>query len=813
MTLSKEELKQAIEDNAMKLFGISLKEASANQFYKCVCIAVRDILTERRHEFKQQMRKQQSKQVYYMSMEFLLGRSLKNHLFNTDLTKPVTEIAKEYGWDMEDDIYAQEPDAGLGNGGLGRLAAAYMESLTNLGYAASGFSIKYDYGIFKQKIADGWQLELPDEWLDDGAVWLAPRKEDTFQVRFGGRINQRWENGRLYIDYIDSDIVEATPYDMNISGYHSSAVNKLRLWTASAPKVFDMQLFSEGQYVKSTEAQALAESICRVLYPADHHTEGKMLRLKQQYFFVSASMQSIIKQHLAQYGTLDNFADKVAIHINDTHPTLCIPELMRLLLDEYGYDWDGAWNIVAKTISYTNHTVMAEALEKWPANLFERLLPRIYQIVTEINSRFCADLWNFYPNDWNKVSYNAILSHGQVKMANMCLAASHTINGVSELHSEILKREVFDDYYKMYPNKFTNVTNGITYRRWLAQANPRLASLVTECIGGGYMDDADELKKLENFKGNREVLKKVLGVKRENKAELADLIAKTNGVKVDPDSIFDVQVKRLHEYKRQLLNVLHIMDLYFRLKENPGLDVNPRTYIFGAKAAPSYYMAKQIIRLICQLGNTVNNDKDIRDKLKVVFMENYCVTLAEKIIPAADVSEQISVAGKEASGTGNMKFMVNGAVTIGTMDGANIEIHERVGDDNIFIFGLLAEEVERLNKEGYQPSRYYNEDYRIKRVIDALRHGVNGTSMNEIADSLINSDNFKVLADFGSYCDAQERLDKAYSDKERWARMSLLNTANAGFFSSDRSVKEYADRIWHIQPVKVPSKGGRAKKK
>ena len=807
MTLSKEELKQAIEDNAMKLFGISLKEASANQFYKCVCIAVRDILTERRHEFKQQMRKQQSKQVYYMSMEFLLGRSLKNHLFNTDLTKPVTEIAKEYGWDMEDDIYAQEPDAGLGNGGLGRLAAAYMESLTNLGYAASGFSIKYDYGIFKQKIADGWQLELPDEWLDDGAVWLAPRKEDTFQVRFGGRINQRWENGRLYIDYIDSDIVEATPYDMNISGYNVDAVNKLRLWTAKAPVDFDMQLFAQGEYVKSLENKALAESITKVLYPADHHTEGKMLRLKQQYFFVSASIQSIFKTHLRDYGTLDSLPDKVAIHINDTHPTLCIPELMRLLLDEYGYSWDKAWDIVTRTISYTNHTVMAEALEKWPENLFKQLLPRIYQIIGEINQRFCNKLWEFYPNDWNKVAYNAILSHNQIKMANLCLAASHTVNGVSELHSEILKNDVFNDYYKMNPGVFTNVTNGITYRRWLCQANPRLSSFIAELIGDSFLKDADELKKLEQFKGKRDVLDKWLEIKRANKVDFSNFVKETTGVSIDPDSIFDVQVKRLHEYKRQLLNALHILDLYYTIKRNPSIQMNPRTFIFGAKAASSYYMAKQIIRLIYSLGTLINNDPEVNDKIKVIFLENYRVTLAEKIMPASDVSEQISIAGKEASGTGNMKFMINGAVTIGTMDGANIEIHERVGDENIFIFGLLASEIEELCRNGYEPTRYYNNNARIKAVIDGLRHGIAGVNFGEIADSLTvggggNADHYKVLADFQSYCDAHDRLDKAYGDKERWARMSLMNTANAGFFSSDRSVKEYATRIWNLKPVK-----------
>ena len=802
-------IKQILEIKAQTYFGVPLAEASKTQVYKAVCMTVRDILTEMRLEFKRKRKEQKTKQVYYMSMEFLLGRSLKNHLFNLGMTDIFAEAVKPLGVSL-DELYAIEPDAGLGNGGLGRLAAAYMESLTNLDYVASGFSIRYDYGIFKQKIADGWQIEMPDEWLENGDVWLAPREEDTFEVRFGGTVDQHWDNGRLYIDYKDCDVVQAVPYDMNISGYHVPAVNKLRLWSAKAPVDFDMNLFAQGQYVKSLQNKALAESICKVLYPADHHIEGKMLRLKQQYFFVSASIQSIIKTHLRDYGTLDNLPDKVAIHINDTHPTLCIPELMRLLLDEYGYSWDDAWSIVRRTISYTNHTVMAEALEKWPEGIFKQLLPRIYQIVCEINQRFCNELWSFYPNDWNKVAYNAVLSHNQIKMANMCLAASHTVNGVSELHSEILKNDVFNDYYKMHPGVFTNVTNGITYRRWLAQANPELAAFITELIGDGFMKDADKLKGLEKFKGKRDVLDKWLEIKRRNKLKLAEYIKESNGVVVNPDSIFDVQVKRLHEYKRQLLNALHILDTYYALKADPSLDINPRTYIFGAKAAPSYYMAKQIIRLICQLGNLINNDPQVNEKLKVVFLENYRVSLAEMIMPASDVSEQISVAGKEASGTGNMKFMINGAVTIGTMDGANIEIHSAVGDENIFIFGLLANEVEELSKNGYEPTSYYHHNARIKAVIDGLHAGIAGVSFGEIADSLTvgsgGADPYKVLADFQSYCDAQDRLDRAYSDRERWGRMSLMNTAESGFFSSDRSVKEYADRIWNLKPVRMTAK-------
>lgn len=804
--LNTKRIEEILEMKSQTYFGKPLAEASTAQAYRAVCMAVRDILTEKRLEFKRRRKEQKTKQVYYMSMEFLLGRSLKNHLFNLGMTDTFAKAVEHYGFKLND-LYAIEPDAGLGNGGLGRLAAAYMESLTNLNYVASGFSIRYDYGIFKQKISDGWQLEMPDEWLNEGDVWLAPRVEDTFEVRFGGSVSQRWENGRLYIDYHDCDTIQAIPYDMNISGYNVDAVNKLRLWTAKAPVDFDMQLFAQGEYVKSLENKALAESITKVLYPADHHTEGKMLRLKQQYFFVSASIQSIFKTHLRDYGTLDSLPDKVAIHINDTHPTLCIPELMRLLLDEYGYTWEKAWDIVTRTISYTNHTVMAEALEKWPENLFKQLLPRIYQIICEINQRFCNKLWEFYPNDWNKVAYNAILSHNQIKMANLCLAASHTVNGVSELHSEILKNDVFNDYYKMNPGVFTNVTNGITYRRWLCQANPRLAAFITELIGDSFLKDADNLKQLEQFKGKRDVLDKWLEIKHANKVDFANYIKESTGVSVNPDSIFDVQVKRLHEYKRQLLNALHILDLYYAIKQNPNIQMNPRTFIFGAKAASSYYMAKQIIRLIYSLGNLINNDPQVNDKIKVVFLENYRVTLAEMIMPASDVSEQISIAGKEASGTGNMKFMINGAVTIGTMDGANIEIHERVGDENIFIFGLLASEIEELCRNGYEPTRYYNNNPRIKAVIDGLRSGIAGVYFGEIADSLTvggggNADHYKVLADFQSYCDAHDRLDKAYSDRERWGRMSLMNTANAGFFSSDRSVKEYATRIWNLKPVK-----------
>lgn len=799
------EIQKLVDHKCQAYFGMTFENVSTTQLYRAICLSVRDLLTDKRIDFKEKKAQQKTKQVYYMSMEFLLGRSLKNHMFNLGISDVFSEVCKKRNLTL-DDIFAIEPDAGLGNGGLGRLAAAYMESLTNHNYVASGFSIRYDYGIFKQKIADGWQVELPDDWLENGDVWLAHRPEEALEVNFGGTISQEWEDGKLKTKYNNSNTVLAIPYDMDISGYDVPAVNRLRLWTAKAPVAFDMQLFSQGEYVKSFEQKVLAESICKVLYPADNHFEGKSLRLKQQYFFVSASIQSIVKSHMRDYGSLDLLPEKVAIHINDTHPTLCIPELMRLLLDDYGYTWENAWGLVTRTVSYTNHTVMAEALEKWPEQLFSQLLPRIYQIVCEINQRFCKDLWNFFPNDWDRVANNSIVSYNQIKMANLCLAAAHTVNGVSELHSEILKNDVFSDFYKMYPSKFTNVTNGITYRRWLCQSNPLLSDFIKELIGDSFLLDANELKKLEGFKGNREVLSKWLDIKRANKVKLADQIYKTNNIVINPDSIFDVQVKRLHEYKRQLLNAMHILDMYFMLKENPNLDINPRTFIFGAKAAPSYYMAKQIIRLIHSIGDLVNNDKSISDKIKVVYVENYRVSLAEIIMPASDVSEQISIAGKEASGTGNMKFMINGAVTIGTMDGANIEIHERVGDENIFIFGLLANEIDELNKNGYEASRHYNNNPRIKHLIDALRLGIGGVNYSEIADSLVvgnnsSADYYKVLEDFNSYSTAHDKLDKAYLDKERWARMSLMNTANSGFFSSDRSVEEYATRIWNLSPV------------
>lgn len=804
LQINKEGLKSLIKQKLAEVFGVKYDEAGDNIMYRALCLVTKDLLTQKRLELKNSVYRQGAKQVYYMSMEFLLGRSLKNHLYNIGLLDAAGGAVSELGYNIEK-LIEIEPDAGLGNGGLGRLAAAYMDSLTSRGYAAGGFSIRYDYGIFKQKIVDGWQMEMPDDWLQNGDVWLN-RRSDVFEVKFGGQLEESWENGRLRTEQKNSTTILAIPYDMNISGYGSNVINTIRLWSAKAPVELDMTLFSRGEYVRAIEAKAMAEAISKILYPADNHIEGKSLRLKQQYFFVSASMQSILKRHLKHYGTPESLPQKVAVHINDTHPALCVPELMRLLLDEHGYAWEDAWSIVTSTVSYTNHTVMQEALERWPQDLFERLLPRITQIIKEINKRFCEGLWKVYPGDWERIARNAIVGDGEIRMANLCLAASHTVNGVSELHSDILKKIVFADYYKAAPFKFDNVTNGITHRRWVAEANPLLAAYLKELIGDGFLKDACQLEKLMDFRGNAEVLAKLAAIKHANKERLANYIQKANGITVNPHAIFDVQVKRLHEYKRQLLNALHIMDLYARLKDNPDLDITPRVFVFGAKAASSYYMAKLVIRLIYMLGETINRDKSIKDKLKVVFLENYRVSLAELIMPATNISEQISIAGKEASGTGNMKFMINGAVTMGTMDGANVEIFERVGADNIFIFGLKADEVEKLRPR-YHPSEYYSNDARIHKIIDTLRAGVNGVGFGEIADSLVVghcgcADPYMVLADFSAYAEAQSKADKTYKDFTKFNTMSLVNIAKAGFFAADRSVEEYAKRIWKLPTIK-----------
>ena len=738
-----------------------------------------------------------------------MGRSLKNNLYNLDLTDTFKKALESFDVSL-DKLYEKEPDAGLGNGGLGRLAACYLDGLATNGFQSMGYSIRYEAGIFKQKLVDGWQTELPDFWLPGGDVWLVPRDERSVEVKFEGWVDESWDGDFHHVDYRDCNTVTAVPYDMYVSG-KGKGVSRLRLWASRKPEL-DMGLFNSGSYVKAMEQSAMAEAISKVLYPADNTPEGKSLRLRQQYFLVSASIQDIIQRHLTRYGTLDNLPDKIAIHINDTHPTMAIPELMRIMLDECGYDWDTAWSLVTRTVAYTNHTVMKEALECWSEDLYKRLLPRIYSITKEIDNRFRAYVWGA-TGDADKVERMAIVSGGVVRMANLCVAGSHSVNGVSALHSEILKDTVFNDFYTITPEKFTNVTNGIAFRRWICQSNPKLTSFITELIGDGFITKSDELLKLREFKDDKQVLDRLAAIKLANKERFADIVKKRNGIELDPTSIFDVQVKRLHEYKRQQLNVLNIIAEYQMLKANPNMEFQPRTYIFASKAAPGYFMAKKIIELIDALSKVVNNDPDIKGRIKVVFMEDYNVSLAEKLMPAADISEQISLAGTEASGTGNMKLMLNGAVTLGTLDGANVEIHDAVGDDNIFIFGLKTPEVMQLQKKGYNPMEYmYNNDV-LKSAVEFIQAGVNGKSFGEISSSLMNVDQYMALADFADYQKAQQLSAKAYQDKEKFARMSLMNISGAGIFSADRSIMDYANNIWHTQPVKFKEETPKASKK
>lgn len=801
--MDQEVILEGLTSKLSRYFAVSPEEATKEQIYKATVLSVRDILAQKSKAFGSDVKKKQLKRVYYLCMEFLVGRSLKNDLCNLGLADDYRAALKTLGFSL-DDIYEQEADPGLGNGGLGRLAACFMDSLSSMDYPARGFSICYEYGLFKQRIVDGEQLELPDIWLPSGETWLVPRQDKTVHVRFGGRVEEVWNNNHLEIHHVDYDEVEAVPYDMFISGADSRAVSVLRLWRARDSRNFDMEAFSQGQYVKAVEENTLAEAISKVLYPADNHTEGKLLRLSQQYFLVCASLQNIINNHLEVYHTLDNLPDKVAIHINDTHPALTIPELMRVLMDNFNYSWEKAWDITVRTVSYTNHTVLPEALECWSEDLFKVKLPRIYSIICEINRRFCADVWNLAPGNWDKAERMAIMSHGQIRMANLSVVGSHMTNGVSKLHSEILKNNVFRDFFFMYPDRFTNVTNGIAHRRWLCNSNPLLCDLIEQLIGTGCRKAPEELENLMKYTDDKTVLTRLDEIKSANKRDFSDYMRRTANVVIDPDSVFDVQVKRLHEYKRQLMNALHIISLYIRLKEDPSFDMRPRTFIFGAKAAPGYYLAKDIIRLICYVAAQIDKDPAVNKKLRVVFLENYNVTLAEHLMPASEVSEQISLAGKEASGTGNMKFMINGALTIGTLDGANVEIAERVGNDNIFIFGHTAEEVDELWKKGYASSYYYNRSDILKRTVDSLQNGFNGRSFSDIANYLLYSnrvsDPFMCLADFDFYADAHRKMREAYEDRERWNRMALVNIAKAGYFSSDRSIKEYADNIWHIKP-------------
>lgn len=805
MKLTKEELRELLENECGKSFGCSLSEASEKQVYRALCTLIRDLLAKKRKGFRDTFIAGEQKQVYYLSMEFLVGRSLHNHLFNLGLTETVTELLSDLGFSLTD-IEELEPDAGLGNGGLGRLAACYMDALTGKALPATGFSIRYEFGIFRQKIVDGWQMEFPDDWLSMGDVWLRPREDEAKEVRFGGYVTSREEGGKLRFYHEGYERVLALPHDMLISGYDSTAVNKLVLWSATSPagRAIDLGCFVRGEHLKALEENTRAEVISKVLYPADDHTEGKRLRLKQQYLLVSASLQSILAFHKKKYGSIRTLADKVAIHINDTHPALAVPELMRLFIDEEGLSWEEAWKITQNTLSYTNHTVMSEALERWDEGLFRALLPRIYQLVAEIDRRHVAALRERYPKDEDKVRRMAILAKGEVNMANLCLSAVHTVNGVSALHSEILKKSLFRDYYTLDESRFTSVTNGIAYRRWLCEANPALTALLSELIGEDFKRDAMALEALLKYKDDTQVLDRLAAVKRENKVRLAAYIAKTSGWSVDPDAIFDVQIKRLHEYKRQLLCALGIIRMYQRIKENPNIDIPPRTFLFAAKASPGYFMAKQIIRLISGIAATVNADPAVRGRLKVIFLEDYRVSLAELIIPAAEISEQISVAGKEASGTGNMKLMLNGAVTLGTLDGANVEIRDAVGEENMFLFGLHADEVAALLTEGYDPHAYVRKCAPLADALRTLRDGTFGGVYEDIYHSLLSdrfgrADAYMTLADFESYTRAEDRVSAVYRDKYAFGKMSLVNIAKSGVFSADRAVDEYAKRIWHMK--------------
>ncbi len=804
--ITEKEAAGLIKSKLSKYFAVTPAEATKDQIYKATVMCVRDILLEKRSAFNKKVYAEKGKKVYYLCMEFLLGQSLKNNAYNLGVKDSFEKaLESEFNCSLED-LYDIEPDAGLGNGGLGRLAACFMDALATLDYPAMGYSIRYEYGLFKQKIVDGWQTELPDIWLPGGEVWLTQRPDKTYKVKFDGYVKENWTEQGLKVEHVDAKEVEAVAYDMMISGKDSDAVSVLRLWKTQNIHKFDMKTFSQGDYMRSMQEDNEAELISKVLYPDDNHFEGKSLRLKQQYLLVSAALQDIIADHKRRYGSLDTLPDRAAIHINDTHPALCIPELMRILIDENGYSWESAWDIVTRTVAYTNHTVMSEALEKWSEDLIQRRLPRIYMILKEINQRFCAEMWNKFPGELDKIERMSIFSHSQARMANLSVIASHHVNGVSALHSEIIKNSIFKDFSDVYPEKFTNVTNGIAHRRWLCQSNPELSALLSDCIGDGFVLNAAELSKFKNFENDETVLKRLNEIKKHNKETFCAYAKKKQGIIIDPESVFDVQAKRMHEYKRQLMNALYIISLYNELKENPNKEMTPKTFIFGAKAAPGYYFAKEIIKLICCLGEEIAKDPVVNKKIRVVYMEDYCVSMAEKLMPATEISEQISQAGKEASGTGNMKFMINGALTIGTLDGANVEMREACGDENIFIFGFTADEVERLWEHGYNSTEFYANNPKMEKVIAALNKGFNGQSFADISNYLLTgspvADPYMCLADFGAFCDIHQKVDEVYKDKLLWAKKSLNNIASAGIFSADRSIKEYAERIWKLKRIK-----------
>jgi len=797
---TKREFEKLLKDKLMSECNVTIDAASADQIYRCLAMITRQIMSDRQKQYQSKVLGEGKKQVYYLCMEFLMGRSLRTSLFNLGLNEVAESVLADADVKI-DTIYEQEPDAGLGNGGLGRLAACYLDGMATDGIPGTGYSILYEYGIFKQKIVDGWQQETADNWLPGGQVWIKSHPDQAQEIRFDGQAIETWEGGFHHVKYENYNSVIAVPNDMYVAGYGSNGVSKLRLWQAKAPS-FDMSSFNAGNYNTAISQSASAELISKILYPNDNHTEGKILRLRQQYFFSAASIADILQNHLNQYGTLDNLPDKVAIQLNDTHPTVAIPEMMRILLDECSYEWDAAFDICRKVFAYTNHTVMSEALEKWNADIFRNTLPRIWQIVCEMDRRCRADLAKAFPGDQGKIDYMAIIGDNQVRTANICAYTCHAINGVSKLHSEIIKDSVFHDYFLYKPQAFKNVTNGIAYRRWLLCSNPGLTHLLEETIGDGFKTDASELKKLEKFVDDKTVQAAAAKVKRENKANFANYLQKATGQVIDPDSIFDCQVKRMHEYKRQHLNALNIAAEYLYLKNNPNAEFTPKTYIFGAKAAPGYYMAKQMIRMICKLGKLIDEDPAVRGKLRIVYLEDYCVSLSERLMPASEVSEQISLAGTEASGTGNMKFMLNGAITLGTLDGANVEIADAAGHENEIIFGMLTPEVNALKGMGYHPNAFINGDNTAMAVLDFLEKGWNGENFSEVTSNLRNSDPYMVMADFKDYRRAQHDLQELYRDKQKWNHMSLKNISNAGIFSADRSIMDYARDIWGATPVK-----------
>lgn len=816
-TFDKELFKRSVIYNVKALYRKTLEEASQQQIFQAVAYAVKDMVVDDWLETHKEYDKQDPKMVYYLSMEFLMGRALGNNIINLQAYKPVKEALDELGLDLNV-IEDQEPDAALGNGGLGRLAACFLDSLATLGYPAYGCGIRYRYGMFKQEIRDGYQVEVPDNWLVDGNPFELRRPEYAKEVKFGGYVNVHMdENGRSNFVQEGYQSVKAIPYDLPIIGYGNGIVNTLRIWDAEAVECFQLDSFDKGDYQKAVEQENLARNIVEVLYPNDNHYAGKELRLKQQYFFISASVQEAVAKYMRKHDDVRKFHEKVTFQLNDTHPTVAVAELMRILIDEYYLTWDEAWMVTTKTCAYTNHTIMAEALEKWPIELFSRLLPRIYQIIEEINRRFIIKIQEMYPGDQEKIRKMAIIYDGQVKMAHLAIAAGYSVNGVARLHTEILKKQELRDFYEMMPEKFNNKTNGITQRRFLLHGNPLLAEWVTAHVGNDWITDLPKINKLKVYADDEKAQQEFMNIKYQNKVRLAEYILEHNGIEVDPRSIFDVQVKRLHEYKRQLLNILHVMHLYNQLKDNPDMDFYPRTFIFGAKAAAGYYNAKMTIKLITSVADVINNDPAIKGKIKVVFIENYRVSNAELIFAAADVSEQISTASKEASGTGNMKFMLNGALTIGTMDGANVEIVEEVGEENAFIFGLSSDEVIHFeNYGGYDPTEIFNNDPDVRRVLMQL---INGTFASNDPDrfrtlynSLLNTmstskaDTYFILKDFRAYADAQRKVEAAYRDEERWARSAIINVACSGKFTSDRTIQEYVDDIWHLDKVVLPKK-------